>query len=66
MKERPVRFFADLDPARRIAAAFEELEAAWRDAPAPTREPLQRLFWLRPDGEVVVYRSSFDEPDTEG
>lgn len=46
----------DLDPIRELMLAVEEVERLWAALPREVREPLARLVWLHPGGDVVMYR----------
>jgi len=51
----------DLEPVREVVESIDELQRRWAALPPPVRQSLARLIWLRPDGDVAMYRDDVDE-----
>ena len=56
-----VSLAVDLAPVREVVESIDELQRRWAALPAPVRQSLARLIWLRPDGDVAMYRDDVDE-----
>jgi len=53
---KPAALVLDLTPVREFLEAVDALGVQWADLPRESREPLARLIWLHPSGDMVVYR----------
>lgn len=52
----------DLGPARDFLEAEKGVERTWREMSPSLRRALTRILWLRPDGQVIQYRSTEEVP----
>jgi hypothetical protein len=61
--QRPGGLVIDFGPVLAFEAVLGQLEAAWANVPAGTREHITRMVWLHPNGSVGYYRPPVPEDE---